>query len=115
MAEAFRPLPAQELPIFDTAGPPLPPDGKILKARYMRPCLMHGSIGPSCAVAKWENEGVTVWTHSQGVYPLRKALAELLRLPADKVRCVHVEGAGCYGHNGAADLPADAALAAPPV
>jgi len=73
---------------------------------------MHGSIGPSCAVALWENDGVTVWTHSQGVYPLRKALAELLRLPADKVRCIHVEGSGCYGHNGADDVAADAALAA---
>ena len=59
---------------------------KIVKARYSRPCLMHGSIGPSCAVALWENDGVTVWTHSQGVYPLRKALAELLRLPA-RARC----------------------------
>jgi CO/xanthine dehydrogenase Mo-binding subunit len=73
---------------------------------------MHGSIGPSCAVALWEDDSVTVWTHSQGVYPLRKALAELLGLPLERVRCVHVEGAGCYGHNGADDVAADAALAA---
>ena len=112
MAEAIRRLPARDVAIFDTPGPPAPSDGKVLKARYSRPCLLHGSIGPSCAVALWENEGVTVWTHSQGVYPLRKALAELLRLPADRVRCIHVEGAGCYGHNGADDVAADAALAA---
>jgi CO/xanthine dehydrogenase Mo-binding subunit len=112
MAEAIRRLPAREVPIFDTPGEPAPSDGKVFKARYSRPCLMHGSIGPSCAVALWENDGVTVWTHSQGVYPLRKALAELLRLPADRVRCIHVEGAGCYGHNGADDVAADAALAA---
>ena len=55
---------------------------------------------------------MTVWTHTQGVYPLRKALAELLRLPPEKVRCIHAEGAGCYGHNGADDVAADAALAA---
>ena len=112
MAEAIRHLPAQDVPIFETPGAPPPPDGKTVKARYARPCLMHGSIGPSCAIALWENGGVTVWTHSQGVYPLRKALAELLRLPADKVRCIHVEGSGCYGHNGADDVAADAALAA---
>jgi len=112
MAEAIRRLPARDVAIFDTPGPPAPSDGKVLKARYSRPCLLHGSIGPSCAVALWENAGVTVWTHSQGVYPLRKALAELLRLPADRVRCIHVEGAGCYGHNGADDVAADAALAA---
>ena len=112
MAEAIRRLPARDVPIFDTPGPPAPTEGKVLKARYSRPCLLHGSIGPSCAVALWENEGVTVWTHSQGVYPLRKALAELLRLPAERVRCIHAEGAGCYGHNGADDVAADAALAA---
>ena len=53
-----------------------------------------------------------MWTHSQGVFPLRKALAELLRLPLEKVRCIHVEGSGCYGHNGADDVAADAALVA---
>ncbi|MGZ5907013.1 MAG: molybdopterin cofactor-binding domain-containing protein, partial [Reyranella sp.] len=110
--EAIRRLPAQEVPIFDYPGPPSPADGKVVRARYSRPCLMHGSIGPSCAVALWENDGVTVWTHSQGVYPLRKSLAELLRLPAGKVRCIHTEGSGCYGHNGADDVAADAALAA---
>jgi nicotinate dehydrogenase subunit B len=112
MRDAIRRLPSQEVPIFDYPGPPTPSDGKVVKARYSRPCLMHGSIGPSCAVALWENDGVTVWTHSQGVYPLRKSLAELLRLPADKVRCIHAEGSGCYGHNGADDVAADAALAA---
>jgi nicotinate dehydrogenase subunit B len=112
MREAIRRLPSREVPIFDYAGPPAPTDGKVVKARYSRPCLMHGSIGPSCAVALWENDGVTVWTHSQGVYPLRKSLAELLRLPADKVHCIHIEGSGCYGHNGADDVAADAALAA---
>jgi nicotinate dehydrogenase subunit B len=112
MREAIRALPAQDMPIFDYPGPPAPADARDVKARYSRPCLMHGSIGPSCAVALWENDSVTVWTHSQGVYPLRRALAELLGLKLDRVRCVHVEGAGCYGHNGADDVAADAALAA---
>ena len=112
MREAIRGLPAREVPIFDYPGPPAPADSHTLRARYSRPCLMHGSIGPSCAVAQWENDGITIWTHSQGVYPLRKALAELLDLPLERVRCVHVEGAGCYGHNGADDVAADAALAA---
>jgi len=73
---------------------------------------MHGSIGPSCAVAQWEGDSVTVWTHTQGVGPLRKSLAELLRVPPEKVRCIHVEGSGCYGHNAADDVAGDAALAA---
>ena len=84
----------------------------VVRATYRRPYQMHGSIGPSCAVALAKDEGVTVWTHSQGVYPLRGAIAELLHLPPDRVRCIHVEGSGCYGHNAADDAGADAALIA---
>jgi CO/xanthine dehydrogenase Mo-binding subunit len=73
---------------------------------------MHGSIGPSCAVGRYQDNVLTVWTHSQGVYPLRAALAELTKLPPENVRCIHLEGSGCYGHNGADDAGADAALLA---
>jgi CO/xanthine dehydrogenase Mo-binding subunit len=67
-------------------------------------------MGPSCAVALLEGDSMTVWNHSQGVFPNRGALAELLAMPADKIRGIHGEGAGCYGHNGADDVAADAAL-----
>jgi CO/xanthine dehydrogenase Mo-binding subunit len=73
---------------------------------------MHGSIGPSCAIAVFDNGSLTVWTHTQGVYPQRNSLAQLLRLPPEKIHCIHVEGSGCYGHNGADDVAADAALIA---
>src|SRR3954467_12503242 len=73
---------------------------------------MHGSIGPSCAIGLFKDGALTVWTHSQGVYPLRGAIAQLTQLPPDKVRCIQVEGSGCYGHNGADDAGADAALIA---
>ena len=82
------------------------------QASYRRPYQMHASIGPSCAVALFEDGALTVWTHSQGVYPLRGAIAEMLRMPPDRVRCIHMEGSGCYGHNGADDAGADAALIA---
>jgi nicotinate dehydrogenase subunit B len=83
-----------------------------LRATYHRPYQLHGAIGPSCAVAKFEAGKLTVWTHSQGVYPLRNALADMMRLPQQQVHCIHVEGSGCYGHNGADDVAADAALIA---
>ena len=82
------------------------------EASYRRPYQMHASIGPSCAVALFEAGTLTVWTHSQGVYPLRGAIAEMVRMPLERVRCIHMEGSGCYGHNGADDVGADAALAA---
>ena len=86
--------------------------GRTLEAVYHRPYQLHGSIGPSCAVALAEGGSLTVWTHSQGVYPLRDAIAEMLRMAKDKVHCIHMEGSGCYGHNGADDVAADAALIA---
>jgi nicotinate dehydrogenase subunit B len=55
---------------------------------------------------------MTVWTHTQGVYPDRQAIAEMLRMSPANVRLIHVEGSGCYGHNGADDAAADAALIA---
>ncbi len=55
---------------------------------------------------------MTVWTHTQGVFPDRNAIAEMMRMPKEKVRCIHSEGSGCYGHNGADDAAGDAALLA---
>jgi nicotinate dehydrogenase subunit B len=86
--------------------------GRTLDVTYHRPYQIHGSIGPSCAVALAGSDHLTVWTHSQGVYPLRDAIAEMLSMPQDQVRCIHMEGSGCYGHNGADDVAADAALIA---
>jgi CO/xanthine dehydrogenase Mo-binding subunit len=85
----------------------------IFEATYTRPYTSHGSIGPSCSVAVMDKDGsVKVWTHTQGVYPDRAAIADLLGLPNDKVRAIHMQGAGCYGHNGADDAAGDAAFIA---
>lgn len=87
-------------------------DGRTVAARYTKQYVLHGSIGPSCALGHLADGVLTVWTHTQGVYPLRAALAELVRMPLDRVRCIHTEGSGCYGQNGADDVAADAALLA---
>ena len=65
--------------------------------------------------ARWRRSrtaSMTVWTHSQGVFPLRNELAKALKMPAKDIRCIHVEGSGCYGQNGADDVALDAALLA---
>src|SRR4030095_676976 len=74
-------------------------DARSMEAVFHRPYQMHASIGPSCAVGQRAAGAMTVWPHAQGVYPLRKALADMLQLPEDRVRCIHMEGSGCYGHN----------------
>jgi CO/xanthine dehydrogenase Mo-binding subunit len=82
------------------------------EADYSRPYLAHASIGPSCALARWEGGNLTVCTHSQGVYPLRRELAAYFGVDVAQVTVVHADGAGCYGHNGADDVAADAAILA---
>src|SRR6185503_8503461 len=88
--------------------------GKVTthEATYMRPYQAHASMAPSCAVAQFKDGKYSVWTHSQGVFPLRGELVKILRVPAANITCTHVEGAGCYGHNGADDVALDAALLA---
>jgi len=104
-------LPSKDSVIFEVSNPAVSGQ-RTLEATYTRPYQSHGSIGPSCAVAQLNNDVMTVWTHTQGVYPDRQGVAEMLRVPPAKVRLIHVEGSGCYGHNGADDAAADAALIA---
>jgi nicotinate dehydrogenase subunit B len=104
-------LPSQDSTIFERRDPSAVGQNTV-EARYTRPYQSHGSIGPSCAVAQSVNDAMTVWSHTQGVFPDRQAIAEMLRMPLASVRLIHVEGSGCYGHNGADDAAADAALIA---
>jgi nicotinate dehydrogenase subunit B len=104
-------LPSQDSTIF-TRSNPSAIGQKTVEAIYTRPYQSHGSIGPSCAVGHYVDDLTTIWTHTQGVYPDRQGIAEMLRVPPAKVRLIHVEGSGCYGHNGADDAAADAALIA---
>jgi CO/xanthine dehydrogenase Mo-binding subunit len=72
----------------------------------------HGSIGPSCAVAEFKDGKLTSWSASQATHNLRKQLAKMFGLPLESVRCIYLEGSGCYGRNGHEDAAADAALLA---
>jgi nicotinate dehydrogenase subunit B len=87
-------------------------DLRRLSAVYSRPPIAHASMAPSCAIARFEDGRLTVWSHTQGVFPLRGALARALDLEPEAVRVIHVPGAGVYGHNGADDVALDAALLA---
>ena len=91
-----------------------PAGGKVVthEATYTRPYQAHATMGPSCAVAQVKDGKYMVWTHSQGVFPLRRELNKVLGVPEANITCTHVEGAGCYGHNGADDVALDAILVA---
>jgi CO/xanthine dehydrogenase Mo-binding subunit len=83
-----------------------------LQASYDFGINSHASMGPSCAVAQFEGGRLTTWSASQATHNLRKQLAMMLAMPVEQVRCIYMEGAGCYGRNGHEDAAADAALLA---
>lgn len=82
------------------------------QASYSRPFLAHAALGPSCAVAWLRGGHLTIWSHVQGVYPLRTSIAGALGLDPAGITVHHAHGAGCYGHNGADDAALDAAVIA---
>ncbi len=104
-------LPPEDIVVLDTGSPPTDVRHSV-RARYTRPWLSHGSIGPSCALAEYRDDRLTIWTHSQGTFDVRRVASDLLRLPIDAVHAIHVQGSGCYGQNGADDVSAEAALIA---
>ncbi len=88
------------------------PAASRYEATYTRMHIAHASVAPSCGVAFYRDGRLEVWTHSQGVYPLRDALARILKLDPANISVKHVQGPGCYGHNGADDAATDAAVIA---
>jgi nicotinate dehydrogenase subunit B len=88
------------------------PNAKLVAATYDFAIHTHGSIGPSCAVAEFVDGKLTCWSASQQTHLLRKQIATMLGMKPDDIRCIYIEGAGCYGRNGHEDAAADAALIA---
>jgi nicotinate dehydrogenase subunit B len=82
------------------------------EASYSKPYIAHASIGPSCALARYDRGKLTIWSHSQGSHFLRGQIAQVIGAAAVDVEVIHKDGAGCYGHNGADDVALDAALLA---
>jgi CO/xanthine dehydrogenase Mo-binding subunit len=94
------------------APPAATPPKNPVQLTVSRPYVAHASMAPSCALAEFRDGHLTVWSHGQGMHPLRKNLATVLGLPPDAITARHLHGPGCYGHNGADDAALDAALIA---
>ncbi|MFL5049405.1 MAG: molybdopterin cofactor-binding domain-containing protein [Xanthobacteraceae bacterium] len=107
----LKSLPAKD-DVIGVKQAPVPEGARRFAATYTKPYIAHASLGPSASLAEFRDGKLTVWTHSQGVFPLRAELVSALKLQPADVRCIHVEGSGCYGHNGADDVALDAALLA---
>lgn len=121
---ALRALPAQRRELVRTgdAATAVAGGAHRLARSYLWPYQMHGSIGPSCAVAHWRDRGdggceadgnerrLTVWSGTQNPHVLRIDMARLTGLGEGAIEIVRMEAAGCYGRNCADDVCADAVL-----
>lgn len=116
LADFLCSAPAESTVVAETfAGETVQAPAHTYESRYHRPYLAHAALGPSTATALVTDDSparLEVWTHAQGIYPLRRELARALELGEERIVVRHVEGSGCYGHNGADDVALDAALLA---
>jgi nicotinate dehydrogenase subunit B len=112
VAEAIRSHPSTRRELLDRGdvARALLGGRKRLRRRYTWPWQMHGSIGPSCAVADWRDGALTVWAGTQNPHMLRGDLSQLMRMPEAAIEIRRYEAAGCYGRNCADDVCGDAAL-----
>jgi nicotinate dehydrogenase subunit B len=107
---ALKTLPHED---FAAGAPPAEASNRRrISATYGKPFISHGSIGPSAGIAQFRDGRLTIWTHNQGVYPLRALAARVTGLAPETIDVIHAQGPGCYGHNGADDPPIDAAIIA---
>ncbi|MGH7111883.1 MAG: molybdopterin cofactor-binding domain-containing protein, partial [Stellaceae bacterium] len=79
-------------------------------ATYRSPFQMHGSIGPSCAIADVKSDKATFWSCTQMPHEAHRVMAQMLGIPVEHIELRWFEGAGGYGRNGFDHVIADAAL-----
>jgi CO/xanthine dehydrogenase Mo-binding subunit len=86
------------------------PGVETIERDYCWPYQMHASIGPSCAVADYQETRLKVWAGTQNPQSLRHDLAKLMGRDEGCVEIIRMEASGCYGRNCADDVAGDALL-----
>ncbi|MBQ2262968.1 MAG: molybdopterin-dependent oxidoreductase [Loktanella sp.] len=112
MAQALKDYPATPR-VLDTTGDfasGLAGCTTTMERTYVWPYHAHGSIGPSCAVADWNDGKPTVWSGTQNPHMLAEDLAMLMQIAAEDIDVRRLQAAGCYGRNCADDVCGDALL-----
>lgn len=112
LSEWLRKAPADVTVVGERGSPGSQKIAREVSENYSRPFQAHASMSPSMAIAHKSAHVLTVWSHTQGAFLMRGAIARLVSLNEESVRLIIAEAAGCYGHNGADDAAADAALIA---
>jgi CO/xanthine dehydrogenase Mo-binding subunit len=82
----------------------------VASATYQLPYQAHMPFGPNCALADVGPDGALVMSSTQDIYNSRRMLAEVVALPAEKVRVQYYEGSGTFGHSCYEDAAQAAAI-----
>ena len=110
--ESLRKQPARDTRMVDSGDVEQKLSGSrtVLKATYLHPYQMHGSMGSSCAVADVQGEKATIYSATQAVWYQKNTSAMILGLKPENIRVIFRRGSGCYGCNGADTVTYDAAV-----
>jgi selenium-dependent xanthine dehydrogenase len=68
-----------------------------VSGKYTTQRIEHAFLETESALALWEDEGITLYSCSQGIYEDRKQVAQALNLPEEKVRVILVPNGGGFG------------------
>tara|TARA_Y100000996_G_scaffold382317_1_gene337433 strand:- start:813 stop:3080 length:2268 start_codon:yes stop_codon:yes gene_type:complete len=70
----------------------------VIEKEYSMPMVHQGYIEPHVAVAQWGEDGrLTLWTSTQGAFPVRTQTAGILGMPESRVRVMPAEIGGGFG------------------
>jgi isoquinoline 1-oxidoreductase len=80
-----------------------------LKQTYTVAYIAHVPLEPRAALAKWEDDKLTVWTGTQRPFGVRGELAEAFRMPEDRVRVLMPDTGSAYGGKHTGETAVEAA------
>ncbi|MEO6447359.1 MAG: xanthine dehydrogenase family protein molybdopterin-binding subunit, partial [Gemmatimonadaceae bacterium] len=69
----------------------------VITREYRTPCVLHTPLEPHSAVAEWEDDRLTIWESTQGIFMVRDQVAMELRLAKSKVRVIKDYMGGGFG------------------
>jgi len=70
----------------------------IVERTYRTSLVHQGYLEPEAETVHWHDNGrIEVWANSQGSFPLRQNMSNLLGVPASKIKVVPLEVGGAFG------------------
>jgi isoquinoline 1-oxidoreductase len=80
-----------------------------LDTTYTVEYIAHAPLEPRAAVAEWKDGKLTVWTGTQRPFGVRSELAEVFRIPEERVRVIVPDTGAGYGGKHTGDAAIEAA------